>query len=162
DRDGKRDENSSCWVRVATTWAGKGFGMIHIPRIGQEVVVDFLEGDPDKPLVVGSVYNAEQMPALNLPARKMVSGFKSCSTPGGGGFNELSFDDSKGKEKINLHAQYDFTEQVCHDHHVTVDNDEETTVKGNRTETVVKKETITVKAGREEEVKGGEKVTVHD
>ncbi|HEY1379098.1 MAG TPA: type VI secretion system tip protein TssI/VgrG, partial [Gemmataceae bacterium] len=112
DREGKYDGGSSCWVRVATSWAGRRWGTTHVPRIGQEVVVDFLEGDPDRPIIVGSVYNADQMPPYlgdgpdgrhqNDPK---VSGVKSNSTPDGKGYNELRFDDTKGKEQVFLHAQ---------------------------------------------------------
>jgi type VI secretion system secreted protein VgrG len=120
DREGKKDHNSSCWIRVAQPWAGKGFGMVHIPRIGQEVVVAFLEGDPDQPLIVGSVYNAEQTAPYPLPASKMVQGLKSNSTPGGGGYNELILNDTKGKELITLHGQHDMTTTIEHDDTVTI------------------------------------------
>src|SRR6202022_3423282 len=98
--------NSSCWVRVATLWAGKQWGVIHIPRIGQEVVVDFLEGDPDQPIIVGSVYNAETMPPYALPANKTESGIKSRSSLGGSpaNFNEIRFEDKKGSELVTIHA----------------------------------------------------------
>jgi type VI secretion system secreted protein VgrG len=105
DREGKHDANSSCWVRVATFWAGRKWGAVHVPRIGQEVVVDFLEGDPDRPIIVGSVYNADQMPPYKLPENKTRSGVKSNSTPGGQGFNEIRFEDKKGHEQIFIHAQ---------------------------------------------------------
>ena len=90
DRQGRYDENSSCWVRVAQGWAGKQWGMIHIPRIGQEVVVNFLEGDPDRPIITGSVYNADHMTPYPLPAEQTKSATKSLSSKGGGGFNEIS------------------------------------------------------------------------
>jgi type VI secretion system secreted protein VgrG len=112
DREGKSDADSSCWIRVATVWAGRRWGAMHVPRIGQEVIVDFLEGDPDRPIIVGSVFNADQMPPYlgdgpdgqhkNDPK---VSGIKSNTTPGGHGYNELRFDDSKGKEQVFIHAQ---------------------------------------------------------
>ena len=82
DREGKKNEDSSCWIRVSYPWAGKNWGGIHIPRIGQEVVVDFLEGDPDQPLIIGRVYHAESMPPWGLPAKKVVSGLKSDSHQG--------------------------------------------------------------------------------
>src|SRR5207244_6875111 len=85
DREGKNDANSSCWIRVATNWAGKQWGFLQIPRIGQEVIVDFLEGDADNPIVIGRVYNAEQMPSVKLPAEKASSGLKPKSTPRAGG-----------------------------------------------------------------------------
>jgi type VI secretion system secreted protein VgrG len=160
DREGKRDENSSCWIRVSHPWAGQGYGSVSIPRIGQEVIVDFLEGDPDQPIIIGRVYNAEQMPPNGLPSAGMVSGCKSNSTPGGGGYNEMSMDDTKGKEKITVHAQYDMSTTVEHDNTNKVVNDEKTDITGNRTETVTKKETITIIGGREETVSAGEKITI--
>lgn len=160
DREGKKNENSSCWIRVSHPWAGQGWGAVSIPRIGQEVIVDFLEGDPDQPIIVGRVYNAEQMPPNRLPAAGMVSGIKSNSTPGGGGYNEMSMDDTKGKEKITIHAQYNMGTTVENDNTNTIKNNETTTVIGNRTETVNKKEKITIIGGREENVSAGEKITI--
>jgi type VI secretion system secreted protein VgrG len=144
DREGKNNADSSCWVRVATPWAGKGWGGVHIPRIGQEVVVDFLEGDPDRPLIVGSVYNAEQMPPFALPASKQISGFKTNSYPTNGGSNEITFDDTKGKEQIVVHAQFDKNITVDHDLNTTVHNNRSTTVDVNSTETVTGTKTTTV------------------
>src|SRR6516164_2874370 len=115
DRKGKKDDKSSCWIRVSQPWAGQGWGSIAVPRIGQEVVVDFLEGDPDQPIVMGKVYNQELMPPYSLPHQGMVSGLKSNSTPGGGGYNEMSMDDTKGKERITINAQYDMGTTVEHD-----------------------------------------------
>lgn len=130
DRDLAADENSSCWVRVSQVWAGKGWGAVSIPRIGQEVVVDFLEGDPDQPMVVGRVYNQDNMPPYELPGAGVVSGIKS-RTYKGGGFNEMSMDDTNGKEKINIHAQYDMATTVEHDQTNTVNNDFTETIKQN-------------------------------
>ena len=160
DREGKNDENSSCWIRVSSPSAGKGWGSVTIPRIGQEVVVDFLEGNPDQPIIVGRVYNAEQTPPFGMPGGAMVSGMKSNSTKGGSGYNEISMNDTKGKEKITIHGQYDMNTTVQHDRKNTVNNDETTNIVGNRTETVGKKETITIKGGREENVTDGEKITI--
>ncbi len=123
DREGQGDADSSCWVRVATTSAGKGWGAISIPRIGQEVIVDFLEGDPDRPIVIGCVYNADMMPSYGLPAAKIRSGMKSRSSPGGGGFNEIRMDDTKSSEQLFINAQYDFDLRVGHDCRETVAND---------------------------------------
>jgi type VI secretion system secreted protein VgrG len=106
DREGKGQGENSCWVRVATPHAGKGFGGICIPRVGEEVVVTFVDGDPDRPLIVGRVYNPREAPPFDLPAKKMQSGMKSNTYPGGGGDNEISMDDSKGSERMYLHAQY--------------------------------------------------------
>lgn len=122
DRAGKKDAGSSCWVRVASTWAGKQWGAIQIPRIGQEVVIDFLDGDPDQPIVIGSVYNAEQMPPYALPDNKTQSGMKSRSSLRGAAadFNELRFEDKKGSEEIYLHAQKDFNQHVEHNETVKI------------------------------------------
>ena len=147
DREGKKNENSSCWMRIVQDWAGKSWGMISIPRIGQEVMVEFLEGDPDQPIITGRVYNAEQMPPFTLPEKKMVSGWKSNTYPGGGGYNEMSFDDSKGKELINVHAQYDMVTVVEHDDTQTVHNNRTIQVDGTHTETIVKDTTIKITEG---------------
>src|SRR5437667_9212192 len=107
DRHDKSDENSSCWVRVSQFWAGKEWGSIHIPRIGQEVIVEFLEGDPDEPIITGRVYNADQTPPYGLPANKTQSGLKSRSSKGGAGanFNEIRMEDKKGDEQLYIHAE---------------------------------------------------------
>jgi type VI secretion system secreted protein VgrG len=143
DRLGKKDENSSCWVRVVHDWAGKGWGMISIPRIGQEVMVDFLEGDPDRPIITGRVYNADQMPPFPLPDSMVVSGIKS-QTHKGAGYNELSFDDTAGNEQITTHAQYDMNTTVEHNTATLVKNDDSTTVNGNRMEKVVQDKNVHV------------------
>jgi type VI secretion system secreted protein VgrG len=157
DREGKKDEKSSCWIRVATFWAGKQWGAIHIPRIGQEVVVDFVDGDVDRPLIVGSVYNASTMPPYTLPANMTQSGVKSRSSKGGAAanYNELRFEDKKGSELVTLHAEKDQsievendeTHWVGHDRTKNIDHDETVTVKGKRTETVTGNETIVVDQG---------------
>jgi type VI secretion system secreted protein VgrG len=134
DRDGKRDEKSSCFIRVAQGWAGKNWGAIMIPRIGHEVVVDFLEGDPDRPLITGSVYNAETMPPYPLDAKAAISGVKTNSTKGGGGYNEFSMDDTKGSELITTHAQRDMESKIEHDRRTTVvNNDDLHITTGNQT-----------------------------
>ncbi|HEY0791529.1 MAG TPA: type VI secretion system tip protein TssI/VgrG [Chthoniobacterales bacterium] len=121
DRQGKKDANSSCWLRVGQSWAGKGWGSTQIPRIGQEVIVAFVEGNPDEPLIVGCVYNAETMPPYELPGKKVVSGLKS-NTHKGKGYNEMSMDDTAGKENITIHAQYDMNTKVEHDLSETIKN----------------------------------------
>ncbi|MBI4955382.1 MAG: type VI secretion system tip protein VgrG [Myxococcales bacterium] len=136
DRLGKKDEKSSCWIRVSQLWAGAGWGAMQIPRIGQEVVVEFLEGDPDRPLIVGRVYHGTNVPPYVLPAEKTKSTIRSDSTPGGGGFNELMFEDGKGKEEIFLHAQKDWTIGVENDKTQTVGHDEKLTVAHDRTKEV--------------------------
>ncbi len=148
DREGKKDENSSCWIRVSTLSAGKQWGMINIPRIDQEVIVDFLEGDPDQPIVIGSVYNAEQMPASALPAAKVVSGRKT-NTHKGKGYNEMSMDDTVGKEKITIHGQYDMATTIEHDDSQTIHNNRTIMVDGTHHETIKKDTTILVTEGKE-------------
>src|SRR5262249_27181078 len=104
-----KPEESSCWIRVGTPWAGKGYGLIHIPRRGHEVIVAFEEGDPDRPLIVGSVYNAEQMPPFPLPACKKQSGMVSASNKPTGGYNQISINDGHGGEMISIHGQHDMS-----------------------------------------------------
>jgi type VI secretion system secreted protein VgrG len=120
DREGHGDEKSSCWIRVAQGWAGKKWGSIYIPRIGQEVVVSFEEGDPDRPLITGSVYNKDQEVPYTLPDEKTKSTLKSMSSKGGGGFNEFRFEDLKGSEQIFLHAEKDLHERVKNDRFETI------------------------------------------
>ena len=171
DRLGKKNEKSSCWVRVSHPWAGKNFGAIHIPRMGQEVVVDFLEGDPDQPLITGRVYNAEQMPPWDLPANATQSGILTRSSKGGSAANAnaLRFEDKKGSEQVWLHAEKnqdievenDETHWVGHDRTKTIDHDETSHIKHDRTETVDNNETITVHGMRTETVDKNETITVH-
>jgi type VI secretion system secreted protein VgrG len=153
DREGKGDEKSSCWIRVAQGWAGKKWGTLFLPRVGQEVVVSFLEGDPDRPLITGAVYNAEQTVPYTLPANQTRSTLKSQSSKGGAGFNEIRFEDKKDSEELYLHAQKDMLTEVL--------NDLTTTVKMNRSLTVSEgDETHTVSKGkRTVSVKGDEKHT---
>lgn len=123
DRLGGKDENSSCFVRVSSAWAGSGWGFIQIPRIGQEVIVDFLEGNPDAPIVTGRVYNAAQMPPYGLPANATQSGWKSNSSPGGGGWNEMRFEDKKGSEEVYFQAEKDHNELIKNNETRTIGND---------------------------------------
>jgi type VI secretion system secreted protein VgrG len=176
DREGKKNEKSSCWVRVSHPWAGKSWGSVSIPRIGQEVIVDFLEGDPDQPLITGRVYNAEQMPPYALPSGGVVSGLKSNSTKGGGGYNEISMNDTKGDEVIVIHGQKDMdtviendrTEEIGHDESITIANNrtesvganETISIDGNRTENVAKNESIAIGGNRSESVSKNETVDV--
>jgi type VI secretion system secreted protein VgrG len=150
DREGKSNADSSCWVRVGTLWAGKQWGSIYIPRIGQEVIVDFLEGDPDNPIIIGSVYNAEQMPPYKLPDNKTQSGLKTRSTLQGGppNFNELRFEDKKGSEDITFHAEKDFHREVENDDDLKVGHDQTIEIKNNRTEKVKEgDEKVTIEKG---------------
>lgn len=136
DRLGGKDENSTCFIRVSSTWAGSGWGFIQIPRIGQEVIVDFLEGDPDAPIVTGRVYNAEQMPPYGLPGNATQSGWKSNSSPGGGGWNELRFEDKKGQEEVYFQAEKDHNELVKNDESRTIGHDFAEDVGNDATQSV--------------------------
>ncbi|MFZ6648535.1 type VI secretion system Vgr family protein [Undibacterium sp. TJN25] len=144
DRIGKDDETSSCWVRVSQAWAGKRWGHLFIPRIGQEVIVSFLEGDPDQPLVTGSVYNADTMPPYKLPDQASRSTIMSNSTKGGEGYNEIRFDDKKGSEQLFLHAEKnqdnyiknDLLEWIGNNRHLMVEKDEMEQVGGDKSLTV--------------------------
>jgi type VI secretion system secreted protein VgrG len=154
DRHGKKDENSSCWVRVSTPWSGKNWGMVAIPRMNQEVVVDFLEGDPDQPIIIGMVYNADFMPPWDLPANQTQSGILTRSTKGGAAANAngLRFEDKKGAEQVWLHAEKnqdievenDETHWVGHDRKKTIDNDEIVLIKHDHQETVNNDQTLAV------------------
>jgi type VI secretion system secreted protein VgrG len=162
DRDGKGDAGSSCWVRVASPWAGKNWGMIHIPRIGQEVLIDFLEGDPDQPIVVGSVYNADQMPPYDLPANKTQSGIKTRSSLQGStdNFNELRFEDKKGSELLYIHAEKDKEVMVEHDRTENVGHDESITIGHDRTESVGHNEGISIGNDRSKSVGNNESTSI--
>lgn len=177
DREGQYDENSSCWIRVSQVHAGKGFGGVDIPRIGEEVIVEFLEGDPDRPIITGRVYNGDNKPPNSLPGSGMVSGLKSNSTPGGGGDNTIMLDATKGSEKITIHGQYNMDTTVDNDQTNTIANNRTTSigvddtetvggsqtnsVDGDRTETVGGAENITINGARTETVNAGETVTVN-
>jgi type VI secretion system secreted protein VgrG len=146
DRSGAKDDHSSCFVRVAQPAAGKGWGVVMLPRIGQEVVVDFLEGDPDQPLVTGGVYNADNLPPYPLPDHKSVSTWKSRSTPKGGtaDYNELRMDDTKGSELLFLRAQKDRSDVVQENQGTDIGKDEQRTVGKNRSLAVGESQDTTV------------------
>lgn len=186
DRRGKKDDKSSCWVRVSTVWAGKGWGVINTPRIGQEVLVAFLNGDPEDPIIIGRVYNAEQMPPYALPANKTQSGIRTRSTLQGspGNYNEIRFEDKKDNEQLLIHAEKNFdvevehdethwvghdrSRKVDHDENVKVANNQSVNVGGNqgvtvdkdRTVTVSQNETISIGKNRTESVSENENVTI--
>ncbi|EPE7491302.1 type VI secretion system Vgr family protein [Cronobacter universalis] len=170
DRLGKGDDTSSSWVRVSSAWAGQGFGGVQIPRVGDEVVVDFINGDPDRPLITGRVYNEASMPPWALPAAATQMGFLSRSKDGSpDNANALRFEDKAGEEQVWLHAEKNMDTDIENDetHSVgsnrtkTIGANETTTVKKNRTETVVGNETITVHQNRTETVDGNETITIH-
>ena len=165
DREGQHNENTTCWIRVSQGWAGSKYGIMAIPRIGHEVVVSFLEGDPDRPLITGRVYHELNMPPYELPAHKTRTVFKSMSTPGKEneerGFNELRIEDKKGQEEIylhaekdvNIHVKNDWKEHILHDQHRTVDNFTYTLTKGETHETL--------KQPRKTELFANDNLTVH-
>jgi len=170
DRHGPNDQNSSCWIRVSHPWAGTGFGGVHVPRIGQEVLVDYLNGDPDRPVITNRVYNNLQPHPWGLPANATQSGFLTRSTPNGTAedANAFRFEDKIGEEQIWLHAQRnqdievenDETHWVGNDRSKTIDRDETVHVKRHRTETVDGNETITVHENRKERVDKNETISI--
>jgi type VI secretion system secreted protein VgrG len=172
DRRGKYDENSSCWLRVMTPWADSGFGMVSLPRVGTEVVIQYLQGNPDRPLVIGQLYNQSHMPPWDLPGNKTQSGIISRSSTGASpdNANWLRFEDQKGNEQLFIHAEkdqkieveHDESHWVGHDRKKTIDHDETTLVKHDRTETVDHDETITVHNNRKERVDHNEDISIGD
>ncbi len=178
DRTETANENSSCWVRVANIWAGKKWGGIHIPRMGQEVIIEFLEGDPDRPIITGRVYNADNMPPYDLPANATQSGIKSRSSKGGSpdNFNEIRFEDKKGEEQVYIHAEknqdnivendettsvgHDRTEDVGHDETITIGSNRSVTIGSNKTETIAINKAETIGVAKELTIGGAYQVTV--
>ncbi|KWA16720.1 type IV secretion protein Rhs [Burkholderia cepacia] len=158
DRYGQSNQDSSCWVRVSSPWAGGGFGGVQIPRVGDEVVVDFLNGDPDEPIVTGRVYNGEKMPPWGLPGSATQSGLLSRSSPGGTTehANAFRFEDKKGAEQLWMHAERNFDAETELDHSLsvgnnhthTVGNDETMQVKNNRQRSVGQNETVNIGQNR--------------
>ena len=159
DRESPADETSSCWIRVQQPWAGSGWGFWWVPRIGMEVVVHFVDGDPDRPLVTGCVYNGTNALPYPLPEEKTKSTIKSNSSPGGGGFNELRFEDKAGSEEIFTHAQKDYNEVVENDHNTLVHNSQTNTVDVDQTQAIGANQTETVHGNQEMTVDGNR--TVH-
>lgn len=149
DRLGTNDQNSSCWIRVAQIWAGKNWGGLFIPRVGQEVIVDFLEGNPDRPLIIGSVYNAEQQTPYTLPDNKTQSGILTRSTPSGSSdnANHLRFEDKKGSEEILLHAEKDFTFEVENNDKQTIGSSK--SADGSQTVEIYNNRTVTLDQGND-------------
>ncbi|MCI0329974.1 MAG: type VI secretion system tip protein VgrG [candidate division Zixibacteria bacterium] len=160
DRQGKKDDKSSSWVRVSSLWAGKGWGGIYIPRIGQEVLVDFLEGDPDRPIIVGRVYNGANLPPYKLPDEKTKSTLKSSSSKGGDGFNEIRFEDNKGKEQIFIHAEKDIDIRIKTDRREWVGRNRHLIVKQDKFEHVENKRHETVDSDHLEKIKGDRNLAV--
>lgn len=170
DRYGNSDENSSCFIRLAQSWAGKNWGTVVLPRIGQEVVVEFLEGDPDRPLVTGSLYNADNKPPYALPANMTMSVMKSNSSKGGQGFNEIRFEDKKDSEQIFVHGQKNFDKRILNDaftwigndHHLQVVNDRKEKVDNDKHETVGRDHVETIERDHNLTIKGKEAIKITD
>jgi type VI secretion system secreted protein VgrG len=160
DREGRRDAHSSCWIRVMQPWAGEGYGAQFIPRVGTEVVVSFMGGDTDRPLVLGCLYNGSHPVPFALPAQQTRSGFRTHSAPGGERYNELSFEDGAGSEEVRLHAGRDFHEVVRQNHSMDVGGDSALSVTADRTETVGGNRQETVRGERVVTVMGGETLLV--
>ena len=176
DRGSLADANSSCWLRVGTSWAGKQWGAMQIPRIGHEVIVQFIEGDPDAPIIIGSVYNAGAMPPYKLPDEKTKSTVKSNSSKGGGGFNEIRFEDKKGSEQVFFHAEKDHDSRVkevskewigknkhlivIKDQFEEVKGDKHLTVKGDQSEKVNGTVSLNVKSDLQQKVGGTQALDV--
>jgi len=160
DRQGQTDDKSSCWLRVSSSWAGDRYGGIAIPRVGMEVLVTFLEGDPDQPLVTGCLYHAEHVPPYELPANKTCSVFKTLSSPGGDGYNELRIEDRKGAEQIYVHAQRDWDQNIQHDQKIRVGHERHDTVEANSYSELRAEEHLTVTGERKVEIKPQDHLTV--
>jgi type VI secretion system secreted protein VgrG len=168
DRQGKRDERSSCWIRVSQLWAGEAWGAMFIPRIGQEVIVDFIEGDPDRPIITGRVYNGSNLTPYELPKEKTKSTIKSNTSLGGNGYNELRYEDKKGSEQIFMHAQRnmdvhvknDSFENILHDRHQTIGCERKDGKVGDQNEMVYRDKSLTVHRHSQEHVGGDMKILV--
>jgi type VI secretion system secreted protein VgrG len=160
DQKGKSDENSSCWIRVNYGWAGKQWGGIFLPRVGQEVIISYLEGDPDRPLVTGAVYNAQQVTPYTLPDDQTKSTLKSNTSKGGQGFNEIRFEDKKDSEEMYFHAQKDQLIEVLNNRTKTVAKNETNTIKGTRDQTITGNETHTDEANFTHKVTGNYELKV--
>jgi type VI secretion system secreted protein VgrG len=154
------DDKTSCWMRVSSSWAGDRYGAIAIPRIGMEVLVTFLEGDPDQPVVTGCLYHKENQVPYDLPANKTRTVFKTLSSPGGGGFNELRIEDKKGAEQIFIHAQRDWDENIEHDQKIRVGNERHDTVEKNTYTELKAEEHRTTIADRKTEARLDDHLTI--
>ncbi|MCQ4276803.1 type VI secretion system Vgr family protein [Stutzerimonas degradans] len=160
DRAGQADDKTSCWLRVSSSWAGDRYGGIAIPRVGMEVLVTFLEGDPDQPLVTGCLYHKEHQVPYDLPANKTRTVFKTLSSPGGGGYNELRIEDRQGTEQIYLHAQRDWDENIEHDQKIRVGHERHDRVEANSYSEFRAEEHRTTHADRKSEVRASDHLNV--
>jgi type VI secretion system secreted protein VgrG len=162
DREGQADSSSSCWLRVAQTWAGNRWGTMFIPRVGMEVLVSFIEGDPDQPVISGSVYNPQTMPPYDLPEEKTKSTVKSNSSKGGEGFNELRFEDKKGAEQIFVHGEKDLDLRIKNDAKEIIKRDRHLIVENNQHEEVTRDKHLKVGGDKNEEVTGTVSLTTQN
>ncbi len=162
DRQGQKDENSSCWIRVSQPWGGKGWGAMWIPRMGQEVVVSFVEGDPDRPLITGRVYNADQTVPYTLPDHQTVSTFMSRSSKGGStaNYNEIRFEDKQGNEQIFMNAERDMDQRVEVDSREFVGSNRHLNVGANQTENIGADKHMTVVGNHVESIGKNMSLTV--
>ncbi len=168
DREGKKDENSSCWIRVSQLWAGEAWGGMYIPRIGQEVIVDFIEGDPDRPIITGRVYNGDNPVPYALPDHKTKSTIKSNSSKGKVGYNELRYEDRKGSEQIFMHAErnmdvhvkHDSFENILHDRHQTIGTEGKDGKVGDQNEMVFRDKNLKVHRNSQDHIGGDWKLLV--
>ena len=160
DREGQADDATSCWLRVASSWAGDRYGAIAIPRVGMEVLVSFLEGDPDQPLVTGCLYHKEHVVPYDLPAHKTRTVFKTLSSPGGGGYNELRIEDRQGQEQIYLHAQRDWDQNIEHDQKIRVGHERHDSVEANSYSEFKAEEHRTTHGERKTEVRADDHLSV--
>ena len=160
DREGQADDKTSCWLRVSSSWAGDRYGAIAIPRIGMEVLVTFLEGDPDQPLVTGCLYHKEHVVPYDLPANKTRTVFKTLSSPGGGGYNEIRIEDKKGEEQIYIHAERDWDENIEHDQKIRIGNERHDTVEANSYSEFKAEEHRTTHLDRKSEIKANDHLTI--
>jgi len=161
DRKGQHNESTTCWVRVNQGWSGPGWGAFFIPRIGHEVVVEFEHGDPDRPIVTGRVYNGSAPPPVALPGSKTQSTVRTSSSPGGGGFNELRFEDKAGGEQVYLHAQKDLSMVVENDKDQLIKGNETLEVKKDRSREVQKDQTLLVKGNDDSTINLNQSLTVN-
>ncbi|MES2868148.1 MAG: type VI secretion system tip protein TssI/VgrG, partial [Pseudomonadota bacterium] len=160
DRSGITDDQSSCWVRVSSSWAGDSYGSVTIPRVGMEVLVTYLDGDPDKPIISGCLVNSLNPAPIALPANKTQSVFRSRSTPGGGGYNELRIEDRKGQELIYLHAQRDLEQHVENDSRLQVDGEYQANITGNSVTVLEAEDQRTVSLDRKVQLKSSDHLQV--
>ncbi len=154
DRQGQANSDSSCWMRVAQAWAGNRWGMMFIPRIGMEVIVEFLEGDPDQPIITGCVYNSATMPPYTLPDEKTKMTIKSDSSKGGGGFNEIRFEDKKGSEQVFIHGEKNMDVRVKNDSLEYLGHDRHLIIRNNQHEKVHKDKHMQVTGDKNEKIDG--------